>query len=187
MGININTHLTLRKFAIEPWPISISHPISATITSILIGCIKVQIFWESHKILRNLHFKFDADYIQSNLRGWFPKILWPSHKTSTLQTSLLDIDKQNSYSQLIKNSLYPQKTEKGSCMHQESNEADLSRWRTLDQNTLADALHVKTMKWARNKSCCIFIFSHWINYVINRIHWVFTEKFSQAISSGQQV
>ena len=38
--------------------------------------VKVYIFWEGHKILKNLHCRFD--------RGDFAKILCPSHKTSTL-------------------------------------------------------------------------------------------------------
>ena len=41
---------------------------------------KVHIFWEGHKILRNLHLTFD---------WWrFPKILWPSQNIWTLITQI---------------------------------------------------------------------------------------------------
>ena len=49
---------------------------------------KVQIFWYGHKILQDLLLRFDVYYVQSNQRGWFRKILWPSHITSTLATKL---------------------------------------------------------------------------------------------------
>ena len=40
---------------------------------------KVHLFWEGHKILRNLHLTFDyGTYLQSKVRGRFRKILWPS-------------------------------------------------------------------------------------------------------------
>ena len=40
--------------------------------------IKVHIFWEDHKILRNLSTFFDWYYIQSKKGRDFGKILWPS-------------------------------------------------------------------------------------------------------------
>ena len=40
--------------------------------------VKVHIFWEGHKILRNIHLTFDWHYIQSKVRRRFRKILWPS-------------------------------------------------------------------------------------------------------------
>ena len=43
--------------------------------------VKVQIFWEGHKILRNLHLTFD--YSQK-VRWRFHKILWPSQNIWTL-------------------------------------------------------------------------------------------------------
>ena len=46
---------------------------------------KVYIFWEGHKILRNLHLRFDRYYIlRTNLRWEFRKILWPSQNIWTL-------------------------------------------------------------------------------------------------------
>ena len=45
---------------------------------------KVEILWESHKKLRNQHFRFDVYYIQSNLRWRFLKFLWPSPNIWTL-------------------------------------------------------------------------------------------------------
>ena len=40
---------------------------------------KVHIFWEGHKILRNLYLTFDWHYIYRTKESWrFHKILWPS-------------------------------------------------------------------------------------------------------------
>ena len=48
--------------------------------------LKVHIFWESHKILRNLHRRFDWHYLhRTNLRWRFRKILWPSQNIWTLK------------------------------------------------------------------------------------------------------
>ena len=46
---------------------------------------KVHIFWEGHKILRNLHRRFDRYYIGhwTNLRWRFCKNLWPSQNIWT--------------------------------------------------------------------------------------------------------
>ena len=47
---------------------------------------KVYIFWEGHKILRNLRLTFDySKYIQSKVMWRFRKILWPSQNIWTLQ------------------------------------------------------------------------------------------------------
>ena len=47
--------------------------------------VKVHIFWEGHKILRNFHRRFDRYYIHmTNLRWRFRKILWPSQNIWTL-------------------------------------------------------------------------------------------------------
>ena len=46
--------------------------------------VEVHIFWEGHKLLRNLHLTFD--YIQSKIMWRFRKILWPSQNIWTLQT-----------------------------------------------------------------------------------------------------
>ena len=42
--------------------------------------VKVHIFWGGHKMLRNLHRRFDWHYKvhRTNLRWRFRKILWPS-------------------------------------------------------------------------------------------------------------
>jgi hypothetical protein len=47
---------------------------------------KVHIFWEGHKILRNLPLTFDCStyVIQSKVRGRFRNILWPSQNIWTL-------------------------------------------------------------------------------------------------------
>ena len=46
---------------------------------------KVHIFWEGHKILRNLHQLFDLQYIGQIHNWWkFRKILWPSQNIWTL-------------------------------------------------------------------------------------------------------
>ena len=48
---------------------------------------KVHIFWEGHKILRNLHRRFDQYILhRTNLRWRFRKILWPSQNIWTLYT-----------------------------------------------------------------------------------------------------
>ena len=50
-----------------------------------IQCLKVHIFWEGHKILRNIHQLFVVDmYCQSNNWWRFRKILWPSQNIWTL-------------------------------------------------------------------------------------------------------
>ena len=56
-------------------------------------CYKVHIFWEGHKILRNLPLTFWLRYIQSKVRGRLLKILWPSQNiwTLTLQSILLKV------------------------------------------------------------------------------------------------
>ena len=46
---------------------------------------KVHIFWEGHKILRNLHLTFDCMYCSQNLGEDFAKILWPSQNVWSLQ------------------------------------------------------------------------------------------------------
>ena len=47
---------------------------------------KVNIFWESHKILWNLHLTFDWHYLHRPKVRWrFRKILWPSHNIWTLR------------------------------------------------------------------------------------------------------
>ena len=47
---------------------------------------KVHIFWEVHKILRNLHCRFDWHYIgQIGIRWRFRKIVWPSQNIWTLK------------------------------------------------------------------------------------------------------
>ena len=44
-----------------------------------INVLKAQIFWEGHKILRNLHLTFDSLALHSTKVRWrFRKILWPS-------------------------------------------------------------------------------------------------------------
>ena len=45
---------------------------------------KVHIFWEGHKILRNLPLTFDWHYIK--VRGRFRKFFWPSQNTWTLRS-----------------------------------------------------------------------------------------------------
>ena len=46
---------------------------------------KVHIFWDGHKILRNLHQLFDWQYISRTNDWWrFRKILWPSQNIWTL-------------------------------------------------------------------------------------------------------
>ena len=46
---------------------------------------KVHIFWEGHKILRNLHLTFEWHYTcRTKLRWRFRKILWPSQNIWTL-------------------------------------------------------------------------------------------------------
>ena len=46
---------------------------------------KVHKFWEDHKILRNLHRRFDHYYLRrTNLIWRFFKILWPSQNIWTL-------------------------------------------------------------------------------------------------------
>ena len=52
--------------------------------------ICMYIFWEGHKILRNLHLTFDYSlYIQSKVRWRFRKILCPSQNIWTLKASCL--------------------------------------------------------------------------------------------------
>ena len=47
---------------------------------------KVHIFWEGHKILRNLHQLFDWQYISRTNNWWrFRKILWPAQNIWTLR------------------------------------------------------------------------------------------------------
>ena len=46
---------------------------------------KVHIFWEGHKILRNLPLTFDRMYCSQKLGEDFAKILWPSQNIWTLQ------------------------------------------------------------------------------------------------------
>ena len=47
---------------------------------------KVHIFWEGHKILRNLHRRFDRYYIYRTNLGWrFRKNLWLSQNIWTLK------------------------------------------------------------------------------------------------------
>ena len=47
--------------------------------------VKVHIFWEGHKILRNLHLTFVlCSASQKYVRWRFPKILWPSQNIWTL-------------------------------------------------------------------------------------------------------
>ena len=49
------------------------------------GIHKVRIFWEGHKILRNLHSAyFCLEYIQTKLRLRFCKILWSSQNVWNL-------------------------------------------------------------------------------------------------------
>ena len=49
--------------------------------------VKVHIFWEGHKILRNLPHTFDyLQYIQSKVRGRFRKNVWASQNIWTLST-----------------------------------------------------------------------------------------------------
>ena len=45
---------------------------------------KVHIFWEGHKILRNLHQLFDWQYIGQIIGRDFVKFLWPSQNIWTL-------------------------------------------------------------------------------------------------------
>ena len=48
---------------------------------------KVHVFWEGHKILRNLHLSnFWLQYIQSKARWRFRKKFWPSQNIWTLST-----------------------------------------------------------------------------------------------------
>ena len=47
---------------------------------------KVYIFWEGHKILRNLHQLFDWAFVHRTNNWWrFRKILWPSQNIWTLR------------------------------------------------------------------------------------------------------
>ena len=50
-----------------------------------LSAIKVHIFWEGHKILRNLHRRFDCYYMGQIYGGDFAKNLWPSQNIWTLQ------------------------------------------------------------------------------------------------------
>ena len=52
--------------------------------------IKVHVFWEGHKILRNLHLIFDWHYIvyRTKVRWRFRQILWPSQRIWTLRKSI---------------------------------------------------------------------------------------------------
>ena len=47
--------------------------------------VKVHIFWEGHKILRNLPLTFDCMYCSQKLGEDFAKILWPSQNIWTLK------------------------------------------------------------------------------------------------------
>ena len=47
---------------------------------------KVHIFWEGHKILRNLPLTFDCMYCSQKKDRRFRKILWPSQNIWTLQS-----------------------------------------------------------------------------------------------------
>ena len=47
---------------------------------------KVHIFWEGHKILRNLPLTFDRMYCSQKLGEDFAKFLWPSQNIWTLAT-----------------------------------------------------------------------------------------------------
>ena len=48
--------------------------------------LKVHIFWEGHKILRNLHRRFNQSPVlhRTNVRWRFSKIFWPSQNIWTL-------------------------------------------------------------------------------------------------------
>ena len=48
--------------------------------------LKVHIFWEGHKILRNLPLTFDRMYCSQKLGEDFAKFLWPSQNIWTLST-----------------------------------------------------------------------------------------------------
>ena len=52
---------------------------------------KVHIFWEGHKILRNLHRRFDWHYIGQLYSG---EILWPSQNVLTLLVKKVTLIKQ---------------------------------------------------------------------------------------------
>ena len=66
--------LNFWSFAIRSWHLP-KFPVS----------VKVHIFWEGHKILRNLHLAFDCTtYMLSKVRWRFHKILWSSQNIWTL-------------------------------------------------------------------------------------------------------
>ena len=48
---------------------------------------KVHIFWEGHKILRNLPLTFDCMYCSQKLVEDFAKFLWPSQNIWTLRVN----------------------------------------------------------------------------------------------------
>ena len=48
---------------------------------------KVHIFWEGHKILHNLHLRFDHYYIEQIYSGDFTNFLWPSQIIWTLTSN----------------------------------------------------------------------------------------------------
>ena len=50
--------------------------------------IKVHIFWDDHKILRNLHRRFDCYYMGQIYGGDFAKNLWPSQNIWTLSFNI---------------------------------------------------------------------------------------------------
>ena len=50
--------------------------------------IKVHIFWDGHKILRNLHRRFDCYYMGQIYGGDFAKNLWPSQNIWTLSFNI---------------------------------------------------------------------------------------------------
>ena len=55
--------------------------------------VKVHIFWEGHKIFAKSSPNFWLQYIRSNVRGRFRKILWPSQNIWTLCNYLLHSDR----------------------------------------------------------------------------------------------
>ena len=68
--------------------------LSFTICFITILFIKVHIFWEGHKILRNLYLTFDySTYIQSKVRWRFCKIMWPSQNIWTLIEEAMELSR----------------------------------------------------------------------------------------------
>ena len=59
--------------------------------------IKVNLFWEGHKILRNLHQLFDWQYLHRTNNWWrFCKILWPSQNIWTLTKGPLKMGRPTS-------------------------------------------------------------------------------------------